>query len=854
MNKLPLLWLGLVLLLPAFDVKAGGGGFNVAVIVNQNSTNSVQLGNYYCQRRQVPPQNYLRINWTGGNTEWTLADFTNTLLNPFLEMLASRQLPNQIDYVVLSMDIPYRVSDTTNGYCSTTSALFYGFKPDSRDLLTCPLADGSTNLYAGSEGIFRDTPPISATSNSFLVTMITASNLDLAMQTVQQGVTSDNTFPLQSVVLVETTDTARNVRYAAFDNAIFNTRLRGNYSVERVDAFTNVGLNVIVPTNLLGYQTGYSYFDTVSNNFVPGAMADNLTSFGGLIFENSGQTPILSFLAAGATGSFGTVVEPCNYTQKFPDPQNYFYQARGFSLAECYYQSVANPYQGLVMGEPLAAPFAQPASGSWIGLVTNAILSGATNLSLHFVASDALHPIQQIDLFLDGNWLETVTNIPPLPGDTINVSINGRGMNYVVPPSSTIASVASGLANALNDSSYQDSTEVLAFLHGDRIELQSTNGSLLGAQIPVFTSTAISIGTPTTFIHTSSATFLDSVAAGLKSYEISNTPSASSYEQLTVTKTNGAMITVAVTNTANGNLTQLSQQLLDIVASTPGLETPDGLFGENLQTGPFGEVYFNLVALGQGYAAAQIQAGLTVSPDLVVIQNSGNPLTDNLTDLLPRNHLYISAGVTNLLLTFPFNTAMLPDGYHELAAVAYEGSHVRTQARATQSILIQNTPLTATFNTLVGGTNAALEASLQFAVTANTGNINAIQLFSTGGLLAPATNQSSATFSVAATNLGIGTHPFYALVTDNSGRQYRTQTACINIVSLDSPISLQITAPPIFLTWNAAAGRSYDVLSATNAAATFQPRATVIPTDSIGRWPETNNSPAQQFYRVRVTP
>ena len=257
------------------------------------------MGNFYREERQVPPQNYLRINWTGANTEWTLTDFNNTLLNPFLAMLASRQLTNQIDYVVLSMDIPYRVSDTTNGYSSTTSALFYGFKSDSRDLDTCPMADGSTNLYAASEGIFRSTPPINAGSNSFLVTMITASNLDLAMQIVRQGVSSDSTFPTQPVVLVETTDTDRNVRYTAFDNAIFNTRLRSNYTVERVNAFTNAGLNVSVPTNILGYQGGNSVFGVATNSFVSGAMADNLTSFGGQIFENSGQTPILEFPGCG---------------------------------------------------------------------------------------------------------------------------------------------------------------------------------------------------------------------------------------------------------------------------------------------------------------------------------------------------------------------------------------------------------------------------------------------------------------------------------------------------------------------------------------------------------------------------
>ena len=74
---------------------------------------------------------------------------------------------------------------------------------------------------------------------------------------------------------------------------------------------------------------------------------------------------MLVFLNSGASGSHGTVTEPCNYLEKFPSPQDYFYQARGFNLAECYYLSLVNPYQGLIVGEPLAAPFAgrQPVPG-----------------------------------------------------------------------------------------------------------------------------------------------------------------------------------------------------------------------------------------------------------------------------------------------------------------------------------------------------------------------------------------------------------------------------------------------------------------------------------------------------------
>jgi uncharacterized protein (TIGR03790 family) len=146
-SKIVALWLASLLIgISTLQLWAGGSGLNVVVVVNQSSTNSVLLGNYYRAQRQVPPQNVLRINWTGARNEWTVNDFNNTLLNPFLAMLVSRQLTNQIDYVVLSMDIPYRVGDTTNGFNSTTSALFYGFKSDPDFTAPCEITAGSTNL------------------------------------------------------------------------------------------------------------------------------------------------------------------------------------------------------------------------------------------------------------------------------------------------------------------------------------------------------------------------------------------------------------------------------------------------------------------------------------------------------------------------------------------------------------------------------------------------------------------------------------------------------------------------------------------------------------------------------------
>src|ERR1017187_7573222 len=97
--------LGLVLLNCAlvFKLQAGGSGLNTVVILNQTSSNSCALGNYFCESRQVPPQNVLYINWSGGNTLWTSNDFQTNLVLPLLNMLAANQLTNQIDCLVLSM-------------------------------------------------------------------------------------------------------------------------------------------------------------------------------------------------------------------------------------------------------------------------------------------------------------------------------------------------------------------------------------------------------------------------------------------------------------------------------------------------------------------------------------------------------------------------------------------------------------------------------------------------------------------------------------------------------------------------------------------------------------------------------
>src|ERR1700691_3981878 len=88
-NKVALGCFWAALMMAGLCAWAGESGLNVIVVVNQNSANSLQLGNDYCERRGVPPQNLFRMtNWTGGAISWQLADFENDLLDPLLGMIS----------------------------------------------------------------------------------------------------------------------------------------------------------------------------------------------------------------------------------------------------------------------------------------------------------------------------------------------------------------------------------------------------------------------------------------------------------------------------------------------------------------------------------------------------------------------------------------------------------------------------------------------------------------------------------------------------------------------------------------------------------------------------------------------
>lgn len=863
------------------SVWAGGSGLNVIVVVNQNSTNSVQLANEYCELRGVPPQNVLRLTntWSGGAISCTLDEFQTNLFDPLMDLIQSRNLTNQIEYVLLSMDLPYTVIGT-NGENSTTSVLFYGFKPDGSSpglgLPTgCSLLDNSSNSYAFSELPFSTAPPDMAMTNSFLTMMLTDSNLVGAETILSRSVAADSTFPNQTVILAKTDDYVRNFRYFEFDNAIFDARLQEEYPI----IYTNTDFTGF--TNILGLQTGLANLTLATNAFVPGAIGDSMTSYAGMLFVDSEQVSLLSFLESGAAGSYGTVLEPCIYLQKFPNPLDYFYQSRGFSLAESYYQSVQYPYQGLFVGEPLSAPFAYRGTANWDQLPANqtSMLAGQTNLELQFNSAATNLPLAQVDLFVDGVWYETVTNLQPSPGDQLALTLNGVPISYTVPANATIASVAAGLVAAIN--SVSNSTSVAANLGGDRIsevvrfdggfvpfyaitnsssdrvELHSLNPSTPAAGLTFNLLPVTNTNVPTTFMTAAPSGFLDSIAKGYHYLFVTNSPAVGDWIQLDVQKTNGNVVTIGVTNTSAGTTAaEMVSILMNEIAANPALQSSDGIYADEFDDyseSGFASTDFILFSQSPGWAASQIQVTLNASHGLKVIPSGPSLLQDNLPDLQPRSFLTVASGALSLPINLSLDTTKLPDGFHKFTFVAYEGTSVQTQTHISREVQIQNNSLQATLSTVYGGSNTDLNATMLFSVVANTNDISSIELFGTGGSLGIVNNQSNALFSVSASFLGLGLHPFYAVVTDNNGNQYRTQTTWIRIIGTEPPFSLSVAGPPVTISWTATAGRSYDILETTNLYNPFQVVASFVPSNSPTIWTDSNSPTNQTFYYVRTS-
>ncbi len=319
----------------ALNVTAKITAQQIAIVVNINDAESRLIADYYRNKRNIPEQNIIEISLPAKQSSIGVKQF-----NRVYQQVKAKSA-DSVQYYALAWSKPFKVA-----CMSITSAFAFGF-----DEAFCAKGCKATKLSA----YYNSDSELPGKDLNIRPTMMLAgSSLQQVYAMIDRGVASDHTKPEGTAYLMNTSDKARNVRARRF--SVIQELLADNINIEQINSDVLKNKN-----DVMFYFTGRVKVKALdSNKYLPGAIADHLTSSGGRLF-GSKQMSILRWLDAGATASYGTVVEPCAFTQKFPNPgiviERY---TNGESLIEAYWKSVAWPGQGVFVGELMASPYADP--------------------------------------------------------------------------------------------------------------------------------------------------------------------------------------------------------------------------------------------------------------------------------------------------------------------------------------------------------------------------------------------------------------------------------------------------------------------------------------------------------------
>ena len=319
----------------ASNLNSGVTPENLAVIINTNDPKSVEVGEYYMAARHIPQDNLIKV---------ALPLNTPNLSLEQLQVLRIRiyhKLTPNIQAMLLVWTTPFAV-----GCNSITSALTLGYDAKQCDN-GCSLGKESDYFDAKSRQPFTH-------YGLRLSMLLPIESVEKAKALIDRGVLSAFKTNEASAYFLKTSDTARSSRALFFPKS-------ARIDAKKLELKTLDADFIKDKHDVMFYFTGQSQVEGLDTlTFMPGAIADHLTSFGGDLL-GTGQMSSMKWLDAGATGSYGTVSEPCNYWQKFPNPrvvlQHYL---AGETLIEAYWKSVKWPAQGVFIGEPLAAPYQMP--------------------------------------------------------------------------------------------------------------------------------------------------------------------------------------------------------------------------------------------------------------------------------------------------------------------------------------------------------------------------------------------------------------------------------------------------------------------------------------------------------------
>lgn len=355
----------LAALLLATTHASAQGPHEIALLINQNSPDSIEIAHHYAHQRRIPPSNLIYLDLPdsvrGVRSEISLSDFQHLILEPVQKTIETRRLQDHILAWVYSADFPIRI--TTDSPMSLTGATFTRGEFPPREqvdkglyvspFFRGPLKPDETSLPAGSlqefAVILKEKMPIPAMMLGY--TGARGLSAETIVDDLRRAAAADGTQPRDPVYFHISDDVRSQARRWQLDAAAAELK--------------QIGLPSEISSNrppaglaLSGLMLGTAFTADPWGRLQPGALADNLTSFGAY-FHTHEQTRISYWLSQGAAASAGTVTEPLAIWTKFPNARLFAHYANGCTALESYMQSVRSPIQLLLVGDPLCKPWSR---------------------------------------------------------------------------------------------------------------------------------------------------------------------------------------------------------------------------------------------------------------------------------------------------------------------------------------------------------------------------------------------------------------------------------------------------------------------------------------------------------------
>jgi uncharacterized protein (TIGR03790 family) len=367
---------------------------NVLVIANKNRPDSIEIATEYCRARSLPAANLLRIDTTDP-ININGSDYNSRIQAAVDQRL--RELGPTVDYIVITRGVPYRVNKQ-----SVTAALAFG---GLKNIL-------SEQPFYEQQRPFDGSLPCHGTFMKPATALITYTVQD-ALRLIQRSLVTYPSPQRGGMFYFCNGVGPRGIRNRLIPLAIARLHALG------ANATHDMEPNLANRLDIIAQSTGIPTVKMTGNVYLPGALLDNVTSWGGYLLDPRGHTTLTEMARHGVCGAYGTVVEPTNIATRWPTFTLPMHYASGFNLADSYLASLRDISLGVILGDPLMAPFSTPPDVKleWTP-AKNESLNAEGTLTFRATAAGENNGIIWGDLWLD-DQIRVASFTPSVPAESV---------------------------------------------------------------------------------------------------------------------------------------------------------------------------------------------------------------------------------------------------------------------------------------------------------------------------------------------------------------------------------------------------------------------------------------------------